>query len=128
MGTQEVPQSQSTSFLRHQKEGRWETNKDKTNATYETISKTCKSPTHVVCLLPPQVVFLLTVPRTFLCCCSTLFVCLWFCLWRLFCHCVYPISHSVGTLRRLCFIVVEVPRYFHLYFKHVSCVLASDRL
>ena len=34
-----MPQSQSTAFPSHQKTERWETNKDKTNATYETTDK-----------------------------------------------------------------------------------------
>ena len=32
---QEIPQSRSTDFQRHQKKERWGTNNDKTNATYE---------------------------------------------------------------------------------------------
>ena len=41
-GTQEMPQSRSTALTRHQKRERWGTNKDKTNAIYETTDAQTK--------------------------------------------------------------------------------------
>ena len=40
--TQEMPQSRSGAFPRHQKMERWGTNKDKTNVTFETIDARTK--------------------------------------------------------------------------------------
>ena len=40
--TQKTPQSRSTALPRHQMKERWETNNDKTNATYETTDAQTK--------------------------------------------------------------------------------------
>ena len=51
---------------------------------------------------------------------ASLFVRLWFHMWRLFCHCLFLISPSVGASGGLCFVIVEflIPSliFFHFYY------------
>ena len=60
--------------------------------------------------------YLLIVPRKLFCCNSSVLVRRWFLIWRLFWHCLFLISFSIGALRRLCFVTVAFPGYLQRQF------------
>ena len=60
--------------------------------------------------------YIMTILRRFSCCSSSLFVRLWFRMWG--CLYMFFICPSFGASGGLCFVIVALPVYLHIFFKH----------